>query len=304
MHELWRGNANAWECDEMGHLNVKAYIGKGMQAVARLTELAGLPDAFRPGATATVTPAELHVRFLGEARPGAALFIEGGFTRVGDDDCEIALVMRHSGDRRLAAALTLRAVHIVPKRRRTFPWPSRFRSAAETLRTEAIEEAAPRGLPEAEGNTKVSMKQAEAHGLYSLGLGRIGAEDVDVFGRMRPEFLLGKVSDSVANFADAFPDRRFEGDSDPRGGALLETRIRVHRWPGAGDGFAVRSALAGSTNKIRHIVHWVLDPHTGRPWWTVEGIAATLNLKTRRVEAASEAELAQISGAVRDGLKG
>ena len=49
MRELWRGNANAWECDEMGHLNVKSYLAKAMQAVARLIEDAGLgPDRRNP----------------------------------------------------------------------------------------------------------------------------------------------------------------------------------------------------------------------------------------------------------------
>lgn len=304
MHELWRGNANAWECDEMGHLNVKAYLAKGMQAIARLAERAGLDTAFSAGATATLRPAEWHVRFLGEARPGAALHIEGGFTRIGDTDAEAVLVMRHSGDRRIAATLTVRIDHVVPDSGRVFSWPARFRDAAEALQIDAVAEAAPRGVPEADWSGDVSLKRAEALDLFAIGLGRIRSEDVDVFGLMRPEFAIGKVSDSVANFTRAFPDRRMSDDGDPKGGALLECRIRMRRWPRAGQGYAVRSGLAASTDKVRHIVHWVLDPHSGKPWWTVEGIAATLNLRTRRIEAASEDELASISGAIREGLRG
>lgn len=304
MNELWRGNANAWECDEMGHLNVKAYLGKGMQAIARLTEQSGLSRAFSAGATATVRPVEWHVRFLGEARPGAPLYIEGGFTRIGDSDADIALVMRHSGDGRLAATLTVRVEHVVPDTGRIFDWPSRFRREAEQLQVEPVAESAPRGLPPADWNELVSLKRAEALRLFPIGLGRIGVEDSDVFGVMRPEFLIGKVSDSVANFVQAFPDRRASEGEDPKGGALLECRIRVRRFPRTGDGYMVRSALSGGTDKVRQLVHWVLDPRTGKPWWTVEGIAATLNLRTRRIEAATPAELDDISKAVRDGLKG
>ncbi|MEN0652768.1 MULTISPECIES: thioesterase family protein [Hyphobacterium] len=304
MHELWRGNANAWECDEMGHLNVKAYLGKGMQAIARLTEQAGLAGAFSAGAMATLRPVEWHVRFLGEARPGAPLFIEGGVARIGDSDADIALAMRHSGDGRLAATLTARVEHVVPDSGRVFAWPSRFRGTAEALMVEPLPESAPRGLPPADWSELVSLKRAEALRLFPIGLGRIGSEDADVFGRMRPEFLIGKVSDSVANFVQAFPDRSLNDEADPKGGALLECRIRVRRYPRPGDGFAVRSALSGGTDKVRQIVHWVLDPLTGKPWWTVEGIAATLNLRTRRIEAATPAELQDIAKAVRDGLKG
>lgn len=304
MRELWRGNANAWECDEMGHLNVKSYLAKAMQAVARLIEDAGLAGAFRPGATATVQTGEIHIRFLGEARPGAPLFIEGGFIRIGGDDADIALVMRHSGDHRLAATLTWTVRHIVPGSPKAFPWPSRFQSAAADLTASLPDEARPRGLDASPGCQTVSLVQADALDLFQLGLGRFGQEDADVFGAMRAECLLGKVSDSVANFAQAFPDRQFEVTDDPRGGALLEARIRVHRWPQAGDGFVVRSALAGMTDKVRHIVHWVIDPVTGKPWWTVEGIAATLNLRTRRVEAASPEELTLIGKAVRADLRG
>ena len=38
MQVLWRGNANTWECDELGHLNVRFYMAKAQEALAGLAD--------------------------------------------------------------------------------------------------------------------------------------------------------------------------------------------------------------------------------------------------------------------------
>ena len=31
--EVWRGGVNTWECDEMGHLNVRFYVARAMEGL-------------------------------------------------------------------------------------------------------------------------------------------------------------------------------------------------------------------------------------------------------------------------------
>ena len=63
MQVLWRGNANTWECDELGHLNVRFYMAKAQEALAGLADQLGMHHAFAPDATATLIPRDVTLRF-------------------------------------------------------------------------------------------------------------------------------------------------------------------------------------------------------------------------------------------------
>ena len=47
--------------------------------------------------------------------------------------------------------------------------------------------------------------------------------------------------------------------------------------------FVLRSGLAATDERIRRLVHWLLDPSTGRPWGVAEAIAVSLDLDARKV---------------------
>lgn len=71
MIELWRGNANAWECDELGHMNVRFYLAKAMEALGNLADKAGLNGVYLQDATATLIPRRSTSSF--SPRPAPAL---------------------------------------------------------------------------------------------------------------------------------------------------------------------------------------------------------------------------------------
>ena len=49
MIEVYRGSINTWECDEMGHMNVRFYVAKSMEGLAEFAHAVGLEHAFRAG---------------------------------------------------------------------------------------------------------------------------------------------------------------------------------------------------------------------------------------------------------------
>ncbi|WP_417492523.1 thioesterase family protein [Maricaulis sp.] len=287
MIEIWRGNANAWECDELGHMNVKFYLAKASEALGGLAAQTGLKNIHRADANATLLPTSIHVRFLAEARPGAPLLIEGGWTGISETGCSAVLVMRHGGTGKPAASFRIDLDHVSPRDGRAFSWPSHFPDRLRAHSVTVPDFARPRGLSGAAPGTKTaSLGRADALGLAHVGLGRITPDEVDVFGRMRTEVLLGRISNSVVNFKQAFPEEWafHQGQAEGEiGSALLECRILPRRWPRAGDGYVVRSGLTSFGPKVRNIVHWVLDPASGRPWWTMEGIAAPMDLEARKI---------------------
>ncbi len=307
MHELWRGNANAWECDELGHLNVRAYAARAMEAAADLAERLGMHEAGSPRATAILSPRRMHVRFSAEVRPGAPLVIDGAVTGRGEHWIEAALVMRNAATGNVSAGFRLILDHMSPRSRRVFPFPRRFDSAFEALSAEAPPETAPRGLPWEPPGVTPTPAQAVSMGFETTGRGRIRAGDVDVFGRMRPELLLGKVSDSAVHFSRGFPElwaAHAAGDASSVGVALLECRIDAYAYPREGDGYVMRSGLMEAGAKVRRLIHWLHDPATGAPLWSVEGVACGMDLQRRALLPASDATLAALESAVIPGLDG
>ena len=305
MIEVWRGNANAWECDELGHMNVKFYLDKAMQAVANLASTAGLGSIFRDDAPTTLIPGALHIRFLAESRPGAPLVVEAGFSDIRNAAADIILIMRHAGTGRIAASFRLQLAHRDPTNTNDMPWPANFARLAAPLTVTIPAEAMPRGLSDDAPASDVSLARADELDLEQIGMGRFELTDMDVFGRLRSDVLLGRVSDSVVNFTGAFPeewDFHREVIAANVGSALLEARILPRRWPRAGDGYVIRSGVKAVGPKIRNIVHWVLDPATGQPWWTMEGVAAPMDLDARKLVEPDAKTRVKLDAAIKPGV--
>ncbi|MBR9826019.1 MAG: thioesterase [Alphaproteobacteria bacterium] len=306
MRELWRGNANAWECDELGHMNVQFYLAKASEAVAHLARLAGLGGVFNSNTHATLVARQIHIKFLAEARPGAPLFIHGGFTRYAASSAELTLVMRHGFSQQIAATFRLELDHVSPHEGRPFDWPKRFTERYQSLAIDAVAEALPRGITETASDQQISLERADELGLEQIGMGCFSTAEMGPFGRIRSDVLLGRVSNSVINFQTGFPEQAeyHLGRTQTRiGGALLETRILPRHWPRAGDAYVIRSGLRAVGPKVRNLVHWVLDPQTGRPWWTSEGVAAPMDLDARKLHQPGEKMQARLEAAVKPELR-
>ena len=52
--EVWSGGVNTWECDEMGHMNVRFWVAKAQEGLAGLAAQLGMPRAFAGDGEATV----------------------------------------------------------------------------------------------------------------------------------------------------------------------------------------------------------------------------------------------------------
>ncbi|MCP2678068.1 thioesterase family protein [Maricaulaceae bacterium NA33B04] len=306
METLWRGIANAWECDELGHLNVRFYLAKASEAVASLARHLAMPDAFTESPYATMIAREITVRFLAEARPGTPLSIRGGVIDHDETSLTAALIMDHPALGIPAASFTVKLVHYAPAFGRTFPWSSRTRDALEGLTVQRPPECNTRSIDLSEREAKPTRARAQALGMEPIGQGMINAHEVDALGHIRAEFAFGKISDSVTHFEAAFPDHwqaLREGKPLTTSGAVLEARIHMRRWPRAGQGFEVRSGVKSANDKIRALVHWVVDPVTGENLWSMEAVACLMDLEARKLKRATPDEVARLNSIAIEGLK-
>jgi acyl-CoA thioester hydrolase len=304
--EVWRGGVNTWECDENGHLNVRHYVVRAMEGLGALAAELGMPRAFCDTASATLLVREHHIRFLREAHVAAPLHMTGGVLSLADDEAWLLFELIHSATRQPAATFRTRVAHVTPREGRAFPWPGDVRVRAAALMVEAPAHAEPRSVALTPITPQASLPRAEALGLRRTGRGVVDATQVDVFGRMRPEVFIGRVSDGVSGLVAPIREAvasALAGDTPPRlGGAVLEYRLLYLDWPRAGDHLALRSGLAAVDGKTQRLMHWLLDPVSGTAWATSEAVAVNFDLDTRRVAPISEAAQAALRPLIVEGL--
>lgn len=288
--EVWRGSVATWECDSMGHLNVGFYLTKAMEALIGLAAELGMPHAFAPHAEATLIVREQHIRFLREAQVGARLHIEAGVLEMGEDEARVLLLMRHH-DGELAASFQMLVAHATTREGRAFPWPIWARARAAALTMERPEKAAPRSVALGALESAASLPHALKLGLKRIGLGGFRVSDCDSFGRMRTEVMMARLSDSAAHLMTGLLGDLSADGGRKFGAVILEYRLIYLDWPRAGDRYELRSGFSGAEPKLRRMIHWFLDPATGRPWASAEAVAAIFDMEARKTVALTESEL-------------
>jgi acyl-CoA thioester hydrolase len=298
--EVWRGSVATWECDAMGHLNVGFYVAKSMEALIGLAAELGMAGAFAADARATLIVREQHIRFLREARPGAPLSMTGGVVEIGESDARLLLLLRHA-DGQLAASFQTVVDHATAHDGRAFPWPARVLARAEALRMAIPPEAASRSVALGPVESRASVARADEIGLRRTGLGAVRAADCDLFGRMRTELMMARLSDGIPHVIES--QRAGVADLGKRaGGAALEYRLIHLAWPKAGDRVELRSGIAGGDARFRRLIHWLLDPDSGRAWGVAEAIAVSFDLETRKMITLSDEALAAADAQLVKGL--
>ena len=303
--EVWRGGVNTWELDDMGHMNVRFYVARAMEGLVGLAAALGLPDAFRPGAETTLLLKEQHIRFMREARSRAPIHMTAGVVSMDECEARVLLLLVHSNSGELAAAFQTVVVHATARDERPFPWTAHSRELAESLMTTVPANAAPRSLGVGPVVSGASLAEADRMGLIRLSAGAFGVQECDAFGRMRAEQLIGRVSDGIPRMSAAF--RGTVAGEAPQpvarvGGAVLEYRIIHLAWPRIGDRFEVRSGVAGVDHRAQRMVHWMLDPTTGKAWGTSEAVAISLDLDARKIITITPQAQAAIAQRITPGL--
>jgi len=282
---IWRGGVTPWQCDEMGHMNVRFYLAAANEGLVNLAAELGMPRAFTPGASSTLIIREHHVRFLKEARVGAGLYMTGGVIEMGETDATLLLLLFHvTGEP--AASITTKVRHVTPRELRAFPWTRATRERQQPLTVLAPDFALPRGIAgDPVTASKASMAEARRLSLDSVASGAVMPVDCDVFGRMLPEQLLARIYASVGHVFRKSQQALLEAEPELKerlGGAAVEYRAIYHAWPGAGERIDMRSGHKALTPKSRHVVNWMLDPTSGRAWATAEVVSLFLDLQARK----------------------
>ncbi len=276
--DTWQGEAVNWEIDELGHLNMRHYMTKAQQARQMFLMQMGLVHAFEKGTPSTVRVREFHVRYAREALPGAALRIETGITRLGQDDMTLLHVMYHK-DGSVAATIHEQLEHIYLLTHKTFQWPRRLMDKAKPYVMEVPDFAKPKGLSDAK-MTGANLETIEKWGCHVIGRGVFQSWETGNSDTVCAQNILGRLSESIRHFEYGWPEGISTG---PVMGVLLEIRHRIHNFPTSGQPFIICSGIEYADTKIRRLIHHIVNPVTGRPYGSYIAVNALIDLEKRKL---------------------
>jgi len=106
--ETFRAVVNTWECDEMGHMNVRFYVARAMDGIGSLALALGLAPRVLREAGLRLVPREQHLRFHRELHPGHAIVMRGGVVRADAQELELYQELRRAEGGVLCASVTTR----------------------------------------------------------------------------------------------------------------------------------------------------------------------------------------------------
>ena len=286
MIPLWKGSANTWDCDELGHMNVRVYVEKAQEGIGAFAAAIEMPHAFQANAPSTLLVADQHIRFIREVFAAVPVSMVGCVLEWDETSVLLYQEMRH-GDATPAAAFRTRLVHAEAKSGRPFKWSQRSQNALNALIGSAPETTQPRGLPtsvRALPDDQISLKRVAEIGALEIGRGLVPPTHCDVNGRMLPSWTIGRISDSIPNLLYDWRKKVGSANDERRiGGAVLEYRTVYRSWPRMGDRFVIHTGLNEVAEKTHQLIHWTLNADTGKPFATSAALAVSLDLDARKI---------------------
>ncbi len=286
--EYWRGGVEQWECDNMGHMNVRFWMRRFYDSLAPFANEIGIGRAFSSKSKETLTMRQAHLKFIKEAHVASALYLKGGAIGINDNKIEYYAEIRHSKSDSLAATLIAKLFYINGENAETIKIPDAIIANIESAKCIIPDYAKPRSINLSEDIAAHNLDWAVKKGFSPIGLMAVRAHHCDIFGRFLPENYFGFISEAVPNLIMLSGESRVNIGSDtktngPRiGGAVLENRFEYFDAPNAGDVLTILSGVVALADKTRTIQHRIFDAISGLPVCISEAIVANFDLDQRK----------------------
>lgn len=281
MIEVARNSVQAWEIDQMGHMNVQFYVDRAADGLAALGVHLGIDDAQE-----WVVRSQ-HIRFLRERHLGSPYYVRAGILAVRDDELSVYQEMVDTVSGTIAAAFTLDVVLSDVATRTAQALPQAVCDKARALCIELPEHGRPKGMTLYPPRPELKLHEADTMGLVPTFQGVLQPAHCDRSGRLSLRHCMGLMSNAVPNLlAQALgADCNFNTEV---GGATLEFRFVHRRYPRVDDVVTMRSGLRRVDTKTYAWCHWLFDLRTGEALISAETVAISLDLKARKAIAIPE----------------
>jgi acyl-CoA thioester hydrolase len=279
--EIGMGSVQVGECDVMGHMNVRHYVSRALEALDWLGLELGLGPAYAREHGAGLVPADQHIRFVRELPAGSPFSIHGGVVHCRGETLRLYQEIRNTAAGAVAATIVTDAVLSDTKTGAPRPLPFGIADAAAPLTGAVPDYAAPRGLGFGPPREPLYLQHAVELGLGLTHKGSVQVAECNEHGLMRADGVIARIWDGVPN-SPARGVRREGQPSGKFGSAALEYRLVYHRPIRAGDLLTVHSGLKAVGSKTTTWAHWLFDGESGAAVAAAEAVGVSFDLTTRK----------------------
>lgn len=272
VHERWityRGAVDAWECDQMQHMNIQHFARRIGMAERYLLAQFGLSSSALRERQLHVVAVREHIAFAKELRAGCPIVGRSAPVAVGEDHqlrLQHELINGISGDICMAARSEYA---LVDSGGAHHPWPEGLVQAIDA----SASQAEPRRRPSA------------GDGGDSIECGRyIVSEDDCHAGDVTREVLV-RLANHAGSHVGLEKGRRWEDGRLTVGSATLHLAIERHAAILPGTMLQIQSALTHSTGKIVHAEHHLQDAVTRQKLATMATAHVFFDVASRKAIA-------------------
>jgi acyl-CoA thioester hydrolase len=131
--ETARGTVHSWQCDHMGHVNVRAYGEFFEEACWQLYSAVGITPSLLRSGSFHMAAVEQHIRYLRELLAGDVIVVRSVVTEVREKVLKFAHQLHNVETGVLCATSAFTVVCIDSAARRARPFPEAIAAGARAL---------------------------------------------------------------------------------------------------------------------------------------------------------------------------
>ncbi len=259
----YRGVVQAWECDQIGHLNVSHHFGRASDQGHFIRHMFGLtPDFLKREGKGTVALEE-HARFHREALSGEVLIAHSAPVEIHDRHMVVFTEIRNGED---LLVTTFRTVigYFDLNARKLNHWPDMVLAKANPLQMPLPDYATPKFLSAARIETAgITVEKSKTAGFNRYGGAAINAWECDQFGHMNTMFYVRRFTEAVASFWNAAGMSPQKMRETKTSFVVGEMKLAYVSELLAGDICETYSGLAALSDKTICIEHRIFNTATG-----------------------------------------
>jgi acyl-CoA thioester hydrolase len=131
--ETARGTVHSWQCDHMGHANLRAYGEFFEQALWHVFQRIGITPSVLRGDTIRMAGVQQNINYKKELLPGDLILVKSHLVEMGERSLKMRHEMQHVESGEVCAVCELSAVCIDAKTRKPRAFPPEVTEKAKEI---------------------------------------------------------------------------------------------------------------------------------------------------------------------------
>ena len=280
----YRGVAQSWECDLMGHLNVSHYFGRSSDHASFTRLNLGMAPRDMVANHRGTVALEEHARFHREVHAGGMIVGRSAPVEIGERTITVYQEFRDSDDQLLTSFKTVIG-HFDTANRKLVPWTDTTLELAQAARIDLPDHAAPLHVPAGGRIKPPSLTETQDAGFARTGGNTVNAWECDQFGHMNTMFYMRRQTEAVPHMWHNLGIDLSDMRDKQRGFVVGEICMSYVNEVIEGDIVETWSGVRELKEKTVLAEHRLYNTETGQLAATSLVRAVHFNLETRRATA-------------------